>query len=276
MFSLLSVSLLSVGFFCARSCPCLGQAAVANVCCSLGWAAAPASPGQGTQGGEELERSHQCFPISPWTGKMGFWQLLPGSLISVILFLVSPQPLPSIWQWMTEEELILANQLFPGSCVLDLLPCWELWRRIYGRCVTPQVQKSILWNQYWEHAKGGSDWTIRGCQQRWCSFHPGRFSSPDWTTWPNLPGSWTCCEPEVGLEASWISSSLSYTAVNKAALLLQQLFTSGVQWEWKQCTSAEFSGGGWTVFARVKAAFIKGAIFAITLYFVFISELHGR
>lgn len=35
MFCLLSVSWLSV-VFCAHSCPCLGQTAVASVCCSLG------------------------------------------------------------------------------------------------------------------------------------------------------------------------------------------------------------------------------------------------
>lgn len=217
-----------------------------------------------------------CFWLLPkHLGKVppgregGVLAAFPDSFISVILFLVTPQPLPSIWQWMTEKELILANQLFPASCALDLSPCWELCSRICVRCITSQVQKSILWNPkdigsiklYCEHAKGGLDWKIKW----WCSFHPWRFSSPDWTnlwvTWPNLLGSWTCCGAGVGLEASWITSNLSYPIMKEAALLLQQLFTSGMHWEWKQCTPAEFSGGGWTVFARVKAAFITRCYF---------------
>lgn len=99
----------------------------------------------------------------------GVLAAFPRSFISVILFSVNPQPLPSIWQWMTEKEWNLANQLFPGSCVLDLLPCWELCSRICVRCITSQIQRSILWNPkdfgniqlYWEHAKRSSDWTIK-------------------------------------------------------------------------------------------------------------------
>lgn len=44
-------------------------------CCLVCVAAALGSPGQVSQGGEELERSHQCFPISPWkeTSWQGRW-----------------------------------------------------------------------------------------------------------------------------------------------------------------------------------------------------------
>lgn len=179
MFCLLSVSLLSV-FFCAHSCPCLGQTAVASVCCSLGWAAAlfvwllPLDHlGRSVKEVKSLREatSASSFPHGkrPPVREGGVLAAFPDSFISVILFSVTPQPLPSIRQWMTEDELILANQLFPGSCVLDLLSCWELWSRIYIRCITSQVQRSIPWTPkdigsiklYWEHAKGGSDWTIK-------------------------------------------------------------------------------------------------------------------
>lgn len=243
-------------------------------CCLVCVAAALESPGQVSQGGEELERSHQCFPISPWKetswqGRWGFgsfpWflhfcnPLLCNPSASSLHLTVNDRKRvdlckPAVpWQLCLGLVTLLRGAGFVSDISLPRsrkAPC-EIQRTLAASHCIESMLREVQTGQ------------SSGCQQRWGSFHRWRFSGPDWTNlWViNLLGSWTCCGPEVGLEASWITSNLSYPIMNKAALLLQQLFTPGIQWEWKQCTSVELSGGGWTVFARVKAAFIPRCYF---------------
>lgn len=151
MFSLLSVYLLSL-FFCAHSCPCLGQTAVASVCISPGWAAAlfvwllPLAAAawitlafQSTRWRAWKESpvlSHFPSKETSWQGRWSF-----GSLPWFLQFsnpLFSNPSASSLHQpvndrkWAGPCKPAVPWQLLDG--VLDLWGqshCWEFWSRIY-------------------------------------------------------------------------------------------------------------------------------------------------
>lgn len=138
-------------------------------CCLVCVAAALGSPGQVSQGDEELERSLQCIPISPW--KDTFWQgrwgsgSFPCSFISV--FLTNPSASSFHLTVNDRRRVDPCKPAVPWQLCLGLVTLLRALEQdlcqMYpfpGPGKHP-VKSKGHWTLCWEHAEGGSDWTIQ-------------------------------------------------------------------------------------------------------------------